>query len=283
MSPDSRQSPAGHGVAVALSSAAFGFFSHAGFMAELHREGVFPSQMAGTSAGALTSLLCGVGMRGEALVDFFMQPGLRRSFWDWGAPLRFPGVLSMLFFSGIFSFRNMDRFLRDKLGSPLLQDMHEPKVQFSVTNLTQHRAEIVSKGDAVAYALASCAIPGLICNQVVDGDRWCDGGVADPVPFCHWLTDDSVHTIIMHRMQNEHGSEFVTPWPSLASGFSSSHRIIADTIVDLRLDDARKSGKRIIDIVTEVPQARPFQRKQHPQLVEAGRQAGREAVKQLLA
>ncbi|HRX54535.1 MAG TPA: hypothetical protein P5016_08485, partial [Verrucomicrobiales bacterium] len=77
-----------------MNSSFFGFYTHAAFMAALHEEGIFPEQVAGSSAGALVSVLCGAGLRGAQLTDFVMQPGLRRSFLDGKAPLRLPGVLT---------------------------------------------------------------------------------------------------------------------------------------------------------------------------------------------
>jgi predicted acylesterase/phospholipase RssA len=281
MDATSEQIPASKGVAVALSSAFFGFYTHAAFMASLHESGVFPSQVAGTSAGALTALLCGTGMKGEALIEFFMQRGLRTCFWDWLAPLRFPGVVSSLYFSGILSGRNAVKFFRERLGSPRLEDMHDPRIQFAVANLTRRDCEVVTEGDAVAFAVASCAIPGLFCNQVINGERWCDGGVAMHMPFSHWLNDDSVHTIVLHRIEHIRGTEMVPKWPSLSSGFATSHQIITDTIFNLRMAEAKRSGKRIIEILTETPHPQLFPNKHRPALIAAGRASGLKAAKLL--
>jgi NTE family protein len=90
------QPPASKGLAVALGSSFFGFYSHTAFMRALHDQGIFPSHMSGTSAGAVAAALCGVGLQGADLEAFVMQRGLRRAFLDWAAPLRFPGVVSTL-------------------------------------------------------------------------------------------------------------------------------------------------------------------------------------------
>lgn len=280
-SPPVNGSSSGEGVAVALSSAFFGFYAHSGFMAELHKAGVLPTQIAGTSSGALTALLCGSGIRGDALVDFVMQPGMRTCFWDWLAPLRFPGVATCMYSSGILSGSNAVKYLRSHLGSPRLESFRAPQVQFAVANLTRRDCEIVDAGDAVAFAVASSAIPGLFCNQVIHGERWCDGGVAMAVPFSHWLEDDRIHTIILHRIEHERGTELVTKWPTLSTGFAISHQIISETIFQLRLVEAKRSGKRIIDIVTQTPHPRPFPNKQRPSLIEAGRASGIRAAEVL--
>lgn len=282
MIPDAQTQPTtGNGVAVALSSAFFGFYTHAAFMASLHESGVFPSQVAGTSAGALTALLCGTGKKGNALIDFFLQRGMRTCFWDWLAPLRFPGVAACLYSSGILSGANAVKFFRRHLGNPKLEDMRDPQIQFAVANLTRRDCEVVREGDAVAFAVASCAIPGLFCNQIINGERWCDGGVAMHLPFSHWLNDDSIHTIILHRVDHIPGTELVPKWTTMATGFATSHHIITETIYNLRLAEAKRSGKRIIEIITETPHPKLFPGKSRPAMIEAGRESGRKAARML--
>jgi NTE family protein len=278
-SPENR--PPDSGVAVALSSAFFGFYTHAAFMASLHASGIFPSQVSGTSAGALTALLCGTGMKGEALIEFFMQRGLSTCFWDWFAPLRFPGVASSLYSSGILSGLNAVKFFRDRLGSPKLEDMQEPRVQFAVANLTRRECDVVHEGDAVAFAIASCAIPGLFCNQLINGERWCDGGVAMHIPFSHWLADESIHTIVLHRIEHVRGTEMVPKWPTMSSGFATSHHIITETIFNLRMAEAKRSGKRIIEILTETPHPSLFPNKRRPEMIAAGRASGSKAAEEI--
>jgi NTE family protein len=282
--PPAENVPAhGEGVAVALSSAFLGYYTHAGFMAELHRAGVFPAQVAGTSAGALTALLCGAGLRGEAVVDFVMQRGVQSCFWDWLAPLRFPGVITSLVGSGVFSGANVIKFLRAQLGYLRLEDFHAPRVQFAIANLTQRKCTVVDRGDAIALAMASSAVPGLFCNQHIDGDYLCDGGVAMNLPFNHWLADESVHTIIVHRITHRHGTEFMARRNSLSGGLAISHHIITESFHRLRMEAAERSGKRIIEVITETAQPRLFPNGQRPGLIEAGRTSGVRAAQELIA
>lgn len=266
------------GLAVALSSAFYGFYTHAAFMAALHEAGWFPSQIAGTSAGALVGLVCGAGKTGREVQDFFWQPGVRLSFLDWLAPLRVPGVFTSMAGSGILSGKNALRFLRARLGQPRLEDFQAPQVQFAVTNLSRVEAQMVREGDATAYAVASCAIPGLFCNQIIDGERWCDGGVAMHVPFGHWVDDDSVDTVIIHRIEHIPGTEMVPKWPTLSTGFAKCHRIISDEIYHMRIRELERSGKRIIDILTLTAHPRLFPTHQRQGLMAAGREAGLKAV-----
>jgi len=266
------------GLAISLSSAFYGFYTHAAFMAALHEAGLFPEQIVGTSAGALVGLVCGVGMTGQAVSDFFWQPGVRSSFLDWGVPLRLPGVVTSSYGSGILSGKNALRFLRSKLGLPRLEDFKAPRVQFAVTNLSRMEAKLVHEGDATAFAVASCAIPGLFCNQIIDGERWCDGAVSMHVPFDDWANDDSIDTIVFHRIECAPGTELTPKWPTLSTGFAKCHQIIGDEIFKVRWRELERSGKRIIDIVTVTPHPKLFPTQERYALVEEGRKAGLRAV-----
>ena len=275
------QRPSSEGLAIALGSSFFGFYSHAAFMRALHDEGIFPSHMAGTSAGAVAAALCGVGLRGRELEDFVMQPGLRSSFFDWGAPLRFPGVASTLICSGILSGRNFMKFLQKRLPNKRLEECTSPKVQLAVTNLSRRECVLVDKGNVAEWVMTSCSVPGLFCNHVANGDRWCDGGVALEIPFEHWLDDPQIHTIVLHRIEHVRGTEFVPRWPSMATGFAASHDTINNALHSMRMRRATESGKRVIEIVTETPHPGLFPGKIRASLLEAGRESGLKAVAQL--
>jgi predicted acylesterase/phospholipase RssA len=271
------------GLAISLASSFFGFYAHASFMAALHEAGVFPEQVAGTSAGALSATLCGAGLQGKALEEFVMQPGMRTCFWDWAAPLRLPGVATCLYSSGILSGNNAVTFLRERLKGAKLEDFQAPRVQLALTNLTKRKSVMINQGDAAEWVIASCSIPGLFCNRVIDGDRWCDGGVANDTPFTHWLNDDTVNTILIHRIEHTVGSEMCLKWPTLASGMAGSHDTITKTLMALRLKEAERSGKRIIEIVTTTDHPGLLPGKQRHVMMERGRASGAEALHQLKA
>ena len=137
-------------------------------------------------------------------------------------------------------------------------------------------------GDAIDYVVASLAIPGLFCNQKVDGKRLCDGGVAMNTPFLHWLDDPAISTIIVHRIKHTPGTELTTEWPTLSSGFATCHQVIADQVDKLQLElAAKQSGKRVIDIVTETAHPTLVPHGQRPELIETGRKSGRRTVELL--
>jgi len=273
----------GKGVAVALSSSFFGFYVHASFMAALHDCGIYPDQVAGTSSGAVTAVLCGAGYRSKQLVDFFLQPGLRRSFFDWRAPFRFPGVLTSFYSSGILSGNNAVKYLRDKLHAAQLEDFKHPRVQIAVTNLTKRESHMIEKGDAAEWAIASCSIPGLFCNRLIDGDRWCDGGVAIHIPLDHWLDDPEIHTIVMHSIDHTPGTELIPKRPTIATGIAESHDTICKVTTEMRMKLAELKGKRVLNIRTQSDHPGLFPRQQRHAMAEFGRATGLRTAEQLKA
>lgn len=252
-------------------------------MAELHRADIFPAQIAGASSGALTAVLCGAGLRGDALEEFIFQRGVRRSILDWGWWLRFPGVFSHTFGTGVLSGDNVVRYLRKKLGSFRLEDMVSPRVQLAVTNLTDKRLDIVSSGDAFEYAVASSAVPGLFRARKVDGRLFCDGGTVDVSPFEHWLDAPDVETIVIHEIVHEAGSCPRAPGGgmNLTLAAARCHEIMSDKLLSYRLRLARSSGKRVIHIRTVAPHPGIFPRGARHILLERGRESAARLCDQL--
>jgi NTE family protein len=283
MSADETKTPPRRGLAIALSSSFFGFFAHASFMASLHEAGIFPEQIAGTSSGALAAVLCGAGLKGAALERFVLQRGMRRCLLDWGALLRFPGVIMCLYGSGIFSGNNAVKFLRARLEGADLEHFTNPRVQIAVTNLTRREQTIIDHGDAAEWVVASSAVPVLFRNRVIDEERWCDGGIANDSPFEHWLADESVDTILIHRIQHIRGTEMGPKWPTIASGIAESHDVITRNLHRLRQRAAERSGKRIIEVVTHTVYPGLMPGRKRSLMMAHGRQTGLQAVELLKA
>lgn len=252
-------------------------------MAELHRAGIVPDQIAGASSGALTAVLCGAGLQGDALEEFIFQRGVRRSVLDWGWPLRLPGVFSHTFGTGVLSGDNIVRYLRRKLGALRLEDLQTPRVQLAVTNLTDKRLDIVSSGDAFEYAVASSAMPGLFRARRVDGSLFCDGGTVDVSPFEHWLDAPDVETIVIHEIVHETDS---CPRPpgggmNITLAAARCHEIMSDRLLSYRLRLAESSGKRVIHIRTVAPHPGLFPRAARYVLRERGRESAIRLCEQL--
>jgi NTE family protein len=280
---DSSSQPVRPGLAISLSSSFFGFYCHAGFMAELHRQGIFPEQIAGASSGALTAVLCGTGLQGRALEEFIFQPGVRRSVFDWGWLWRLPGIFTHTYGTGILSGNNIVRYLNNKFGKRRIEDMRCPRVQIAVTNLTDKRLDMVSEGDAFEYAVASSAVPGLFQARRVDGRLCCDGGTVDVNPFEHWLAAPDVETIVLHEIVHEADSRPKAPGgaTNFTVAMALCHEIMSDQLLSYRLRLAEGSGKRVIHIRTMAPHPGFFPRHTRHILQQRGRESAMRLCDQL--
>lgn len=280
--PDSSP-PITRGLAISLSSSFFGFYCHAGFMAELHRAGVFPEEIAGASSGALTAVMCGAGLRGDALEKFIYQRGVRRSILDWAWWLRLPGVFTHTHGTGVLSGDNIVRYLRQHLGALRLEDMQSPRVHLAVTNLTDQSLDIVSSGDAFEYAVASSAVPGLFRARRVDGRLYCDGGTVDVSPFEHWLDAPHIHTIVLHEIIHEADTcpRAFGGGTNITVAAALCHQIMSDKLLSYRLRLAEASGKRLIHLRTTAPHPGIFPREKRFILQQRGREAASQLCQQL--
>ncbi|MCB1094911.1 MAG: patatin-like phospholipase family protein [Verrucomicrobiae bacterium] len=269
----------GSGVALCLGSSFRGYYAHCGFLAEISNCPRQPEKIAGTSAGAIAGLLYAVGYRSNKLIRFITARGLTRSFFDWGFLLRIPGVVTHLRGTGIFTGDGAITYLRKRLGQVRLEDLHAPQLGIAVTDLIGCRSLLVSHGDAVEYAVASCMVPGLFRARAIDDRLLWDGGLAHDLPFQGYIDDPDIHTILLHRVEHScHAQRASSGAWNMTRGIAVSHKIIANELNARRKKLAAIKGKRIIEYVTHTPHPGLTHKHQHT-LINAGRRTGQQAAK----
>jgi predicted acylesterase/phospholipase RssA len=249
MTPSSR-------VALCLNSSFLGYFAHAGFLRALLALGVRPVAVSGASAGALVAGLFAAGTSPDDMLRLFLSPELRGVFREPGALLR--GLATMLNLPGQTGALRGDRalaLLRAHLGECRIEDCTNPRLALAVTNLAQARAELATRGPLAESILASGAFPGFFAARPV-GDGWFwDGGVANPLPFDHWLTEPDIDTIILHIVANP--SELAARAGGrprrMSHAVNLSHQIICDELLRLKTELAHRAGQRLILIRTLAP------------------------------
>lgn len=148
-----------------LSSGFFGFFAHTGMVSVLEDEGLWPSRVSGSSAGALVGGLWAAGMSAEQIRDELV--GLRREdFWD---PWPGFGLLRGKLFR-----QRLERILPvatfDECRYGLCVSTHD---------VLSNRVRVLAEGPLARAIHASCAVP-LLFQPVWLGLRpHLDGGVVD--------------------------------------------------------------------------------------------------------
>ncbi len=151
--------------ALGLSSGFFAFFAHAGVVSVLEDEGLLPSRICGSSAGALVGGLWGAGMPARRIRDELLA--LRREhFWDPGPGL---GILR----GALFRAR-----LEAVLPVRTFEDCPRP-VAVSAFDVLARSTAVLDAGPLAPALHASCAVPLLFQPVRIGGRRYLDGGVLD--------------------------------------------------------------------------------------------------------
>jgi len=243
-------------IALCLNSSFLGFYAHAGFVEGLTALGVRPCAVSGASAGALVAGLYAAGVTPAEMLRLFLSPELRRVFRERGAPFR--GIATLLNLRGHTGALTCHRalpLLEAILGKRRIEECLNPRLAISVTNLTANRAEIATRGPIAELILASVTAPGFFAARPVEGSLHWDGGIANPLPFEHWIADPEIDAIILHSVVNPEEMEVRERKNPLrvSDAFNLSHQIICDELLRLKTEIARLSGKRLISLRTLAP------------------------------
>lgn len=257
--------------AVVLSSSFLGVYAHAGFLNALDSRGFEAARISGCSAGALAGAFHACGLRGDQLKAAALDSKLRRSFFDLGFLWRLPGVATSFWSTGIFSGNHTVRHLRKLLGD---KDIADLPLDIAVTNLSTGKAEIRRSGPLAETIMASCAVPALFTIQQIGDERFLDGGIAAESPFQQFIHDDTIDTIIIHRIRHEDGSQPTVNWETVSNVISMSHHVACNELHDLRRDLAETTGTRILEITTTTPFPGLFSNRRAPDCYEHGYQSG---------
>jgi len=160
-------------IGLALGSGASRGWSHVGVIKALHREGIEPDVVCGTSVGAMVggSYVAGNLEKLEEWVLGSTRSDVLRFF-----DLKFSQ-------SGFVSVERMRRFLHDCVGAEDVLIEGLPKKYVAVSADLDNGREFWFREGGLAHAVrASMAMPGLF-PAVRHNDRWMvDGGLVNPVP-----------------------------------------------------------------------------------------------------
>jgi predicted acylesterase/phospholipase RssA len=249
MSEQSSLPPSDPGLALCLSSSFFGYYAHLGLLSAMEAKGIRPGRIAGASAGALAGGLWAAGLRGEELARIIYDFHFLRAFFDLGAFLRLPGIVTGIAGAGLLSGVRMRRYLSRCIGDRRIEDLKSPRLEIAVSNLTRQCPEVRDSGPLNEFMIASCAMPVLFKPQRIGGEDFLDGGVANESPFDHWLDDPTVHTIVVHRIR--HTSEMGgLPWRTPGGILGACHGVAANELHRRRCEQAEASGKRLVFLET---------------------------------
>lgn len=267
------------GVALCLNSSFLGYYAHAGFLEAATQLGLRPDAVSGASAGAFVAGLYAGGLTPEQIVALTLSPELKRAYFDWRAPGRgLHMLLNHRGFVGLFSADKALALMRRMVGDRRIENC-SPRLAIAVTDLTSGRAETAERGPVADLIVASCAFPMIFNARTVEGRKYWDGGIANPVPFGHWADDPSIHTILVHLVSH-HGEHAVRSGErdhNMFDAVNLSHQIICEELIRAHTARAEAAGKRVVFLRTLTAKPGLSRPKRWPEYVEAGRRTARES------
>jgi len=225
--------------ALGMSSGFFGFFAHCGVLGVLEEEGLLPTRVAGSSAGALVTGAWAAGVEPAELADELL--GLERAdFWDPSPGL---GLLR-------------GRLFRERLEALLpvgdLRDCRVPAA-VSVYDVLRRRVRVLDRGPIAPALHASCAVPMMFHPVRHAGGVLIDGGVVDR-PGQTGLRD--AERVLFHHLASR------SPWRRRGSE---------------ALRVPRREGLVTL-VIEELPRVGPFRLREGARAYEAARRGARAAL-----
>jgi NTE family protein len=157
-------------IGLALSGGATHGAAHIGVLQVLEREGIKPSFVTGTSAGALVGAAYCAGIPLDEISKMFLSM-------SWPTLLK-PALIKPL---SLFDTSPMEEYLRKNVGDCEFKDLKIPFAVIACDIVTGERI-VLDSGPLAPAARASAAIPGLFSPVELDGRLLVDGGTIDNFP-----------------------------------------------------------------------------------------------------
>ena len=205
---------------------------HIGVLEALHKYGLHPEIVSGTSIGAFVGVLYASGMEPLQILDVIKTSKIYKLI-KWKVPS-----------GGLLDIKKVLSVLKEHIP---MDDFASLKIPFccSVTNLNSGLLEIKNSGKLFQWVLASASIPLVFEPQIIGGDTYVDGGILNNLPAqciraqCGVLIGVNV---------NHNGPE------ENISGF----RAIAERAFRLTMAKNVHESFAICDFIINPPQARLF-------------------------
>ncbi len=145
--------------------------AHIGVLRALEEHNVYPTYIAGASAGSIVGCLYAAGKRPADMLDIIQQTRLYEIFR--------PGFS----FRGFMSLGYLDDVLKEQIPHNSFEELKH-QLWIAVSNLKSGECEYLNKGNHLSEAvLASSSIPLVFKPTEIEGQLYVDGGLLDNLPI----------------------------------------------------------------------------------------------------
>ena len=197
-------------VGLALSSGAARGLSHIGIIQVFEENGIEIDVIAGCSMGSYVGAVWAYGYDGIMMERLAREVEKRWGLLELVDPFLFPR-------QGFLRGEKIKRRLQRSIGDIHFSELARP-LRIVATNLATLERVVFSSGEVAAAVHASSAIPGACVPVELGGERYIDGGIADPLPV-DVLEEMGIEKIIAvntiptasylrtrHEMEKEHAA-----------------------------------------------------------------------------
>jgi NTE family protein len=144
-------------------------FAHLGVVKALQEHGIYPSEISGTSAGAIAGAFIAQGYSMDEIKEIFIRNvGLTLFAWNG-------------FNMGLMSMKRIQAFIHNNLRYKTFEELELP-LYITATNFINGKQAIFTKGDLIHPIIAASSIPALFPPTFIDGIPYVDGGVFNNLP-----------------------------------------------------------------------------------------------------
>lgn len=144
-------------------------FGHVGVTKALAEKEIYPSEISGTSAGAIAGAFLACGFTPEEIIEMLVGKLSRRMI-GWHS-----------FRTGLMSFNKIGDYIEKNLRYKTFEELPIP-LYITATSFVDGSQKVFSKGSLMDAIIASCAIPAVFPAYTIDGVPYVDGGLSNNLP-----------------------------------------------------------------------------------------------------
>lgn len=145
-------------------------FAHLGVIKALEEQHIVPSEISGTSAGALVGAFIASGYTVEEIKEMFIGK-LKFNLLSWNS-----------FHLGLISMKKFSEFIEKNLPYKTFDQLKMP-LYITATNFINGQQQIFTEGKLIDAVTASCAIPAIFPPVYINDVPYVDGGLANNLPI----------------------------------------------------------------------------------------------------
>lgn len=217
---------------IALSGGGARGILHIGVLEALHKYGIQPEIISGTSMGALVGVFYASGMEPLQILELIKTNRMHKMI-KWKLPS-----------SGLLDMKKVQSILEEHIPIDDFSALKKP-LFCTVTNLSSGFMETKCSGKLFQWVLASASVPVIFEPQIIDGSTYIDGGMFNNLP-ASCIRDQCQFLVGVHV--NHNGPE------ENISGFKA----IAERTFRLIFAKNVNESLNICDFVIDPPQTQQF-------------------------